>query len=85
MPGIVAWATDGTGRAGASGDTAVVPGYDPSIMAVATSTYVGGVTTGCVAPTTISATSAIGNPVCHAISSSIVAINDCSVMSKGDP
>ena len=48
--GIVAWATNGTGHGDAFGDTVVVPGCDPSIMVTATSTYVGGVMTGYVAP-----------------------------------
>ena len=36
MPGAVAWATDGMGRANASGDAAVKPSYDTSIRAATT-------------------------------------------------
>jgi len=84
-PGAVAWATDGTGRADASGDATVAHGYDQSITAAATSTGIGGVTTGCVAPTMVGATSAVGSPVHPAIGSGITAVIGCSVMSEGDP
>ena len=63
MPGVVAWAANGTGHAGASGTAVFTPDYDPSITATATSTYVGRVTTGGVAPTMVSATSTVGSPV----------------------
>ena len=85
MPGTVAWATNGTGRAGASDATVVVLGYDPSIMAAATSTYVGGVTTDCVVPTTVGATSTVGSPVRPAIDSGITAITGCFVTFEGTP
>ena len=84
-PSAVAWATDGMGHANALGNAAVVPGYDPSIMTAATSTCIGGVTTGCVTPATVGATSAVGSPVLPTIGSVITAVTGCSMMSEGDP
>ena len=73
------------GRASASGAAAVAPGYDPSIMAAATSSCVGGVMTGCVAPATVSATSVVGSPVCPIIISGTAAITGCSAIAEGAP
>ena len=84
-PGTVAWATDGTGHANTSGDAAVVPGYDPSVTATTTSTYVDGAMTSCVTPTTVDATSSVGSPIHPTSDSGIVAIIGCSATSKGGP
>ena len=82
MPGAVAWAADGAGRAGALGAAAVAPSYDQSITDAATCTYVGGVMTGSIAPTTVGAMSAVGSPIRPAVSSAIAAITSCSVTSE---
>ena len=83
MLGAVAWATNGMGHANALGDAAVAPGCDPSITADATSTYVGGVTTSYVVPTTVSAMGVVSRPVCPTIGSYIAAITGCSMTSEG--
>ena len=53
--------------------------------ATTTSAYVGGVLTGCVAPTTVGAASAVGSPVRPIINSGIAAITSCTITSKGVP
>ena len=73
------------GRANISGDVAVAPDCDPSIMGTTTSTYISGVMTGCIMPATIGTTSAVGSPVRPVIGSGIVAITGCSAISEGDP
>ena len=73
------------GRTNASSNATVMPGYDPSITATATSTYIGTVTPGCIVPATVDATSAVGSPVRPTVSSSITTITGCSVTSEGTP
>ena len=63
----------------------VAPGYDPPIMAVATSTYVGGVPIGYVTPATVGTTSAVGSTARPVVGNGIVAIVGCSATSKGAP
>jgi len=82
-PGTVAWAVDGAGHTGASGATTVVLDRDPSVTTAATSTYVGRVTTGCVAPTTVGAMSTVGSLVHPVIGSGIAAMASCSTTSEG--
>lgn len=84
-PGAVAWAIDGMGHADASGNAAVKPGCDPSVMGAATSTYGGGVMTGCVVPTTVDAMSVVGSPVRPVIGSGITAVPGCSTTAEGTP
>jgi len=48
-----------------------------------TSTCIGGVTAGCIAPATVDATSVVGSPVRVVIDSGIAAIIGCSATSKG--
>ena len=76
-PGAVTWATNGMGRASASGAAAVVPGYDPSITTAATFAYIDGVMTGYVMPAMVGATSMV--------SSGIMVITGCSTTSEGTP
>ena len=83
--GIVAWAINGMDHANALGNTMVAPRCDPSVMTATISTYVGGVTIGCIMPTTVGAMSMVGSPVCPAVGSGIAAITGCSMMSEGDP
>ena len=83
--GAIAWATDGICRANASGDAAVVPGYDPSITPAITSTCVDRVTTGYVTPAMVGATSMVDSPVRPVVGSGIVAITGCSATSEGTP
>ena len=54
-------------------------------MVVATSTCVSGVTTGCNAPATVDAMSAVGSLVHPTVSSGIAAITGYSTTSKGTP
>ena len=84
-PGAITWAVDGTGHSNALGDTAVASGYDPSIMAAATSTCIGGVTTGYAVPTMVGTMSAVGSPIHPAVGSSIMAITSRSATSEGAP
>ena len=83
--GAIAWAIDGMDHAIASGDVAVAHGYDPSVLATATTTYVGGVMTGYIAPTMFGDTSAVSSPVCPTVGSGIMAITSCSTTSEGAP
>ena len=85
MPDSVTWATIGMGRVGSSGVATIAPGYDPSITADATSTYVGGVLTGCVMPATVDATSVVGSPICPIVGSGIATITSYSTTSEGVP
>ena len=73
------------GRAGSSGATTIAPSCDPRVTAAATSTCVGGVTTGCVAPTVVGATSEVGSYVRLVISSGITLIVGYSATSEGAP
>ena len=83
--GAITWAADGSGRAKAIGDPAVAPGCDPSVTVAATSTYIGGVKTGYVMPTTVGATRAVDSAVRPAFGSGIAVVTDCSVTSEGAP
>lgn len=84
-PGVVAWATDGTSCADTSGNVAVALGCDPSITFATTSTCVHRVMTGCVAPATVGATSAVGSLIRPADGSSIAAVTGCFATFKGAP
>ena len=84
-PGAVTWATDGMGHADASGTAAVAPGCDPSVTVAATSTCIDGVTIGCVVPTMVGTTSAVGSPICLIVGSSIAIVTGCSMTSKVTP
>ena len=61
----------------------IAPGCDPPVTAATTPAYVGGVLTGCIAPTTVGAMSTVGNPVRPIIGCGIAAITGCSVTSEG--
>ena len=76
---------DGIGRAGALGAAAVAPGYDPSVMAVATSTYVNRVMTSYATPIMVNAMSVVGSPIRPTIGSGIVVVTGCSATSEGAP
>ena len=82
-PAIIAWATDGTGHAadgtGHLGDAIVASSCDPSVMVVATSTYIGWVMTSYIKPITIGAMSVVGSVVRPAIGSGITPITSYSV------
>ena len=63
----------------------IAPSYDPPIIVAATSTYIGGVMTSCVAPTTVGAMSAVGSPIHPIVGSGVATIVGCSTTSKGVP
>lgn len=84
-PDSIAWATDGVGHTGTSGTTTIVPGCDPPIIATATSTCIGWVMIGYVAPTIVGATSVVGSPVRPIVGSSVATIVRCSVIFEGAP
>ena len=63
----------------------IAPSYDPPIIVAATSTYIGGVMTSCVAPTTVGAMSAVGSPVRPIVGSGVATIVGCSVIFEGTP
>ena len=85
MSGAAAWVANGTGWSDTLADAVVTPGYDPSVMGAATSTCIGGVTTGCAAPVMVGTMSTIGSPVRPIIMSGTAAITDCSTTTEGAP
>ena len=63
----------------------IAPGCDPPVIATVATAYVDGVLIGCIVPTIIGATSAVGSPVHPIIGSSITAIASYSAACEGIP
>ena len=63
----------------------IAPGYDLPITAATTTTCIGGVMTGYVAPTVVDAMSVVDSPICPIVGSGVATIVGHSVSSKGAP
>jgi len=63
----------------------IAPDLNPPVIDTTTYICVGGVTTGYVAPTVVSAISAVGIPISPIAGSGVAAIIGCSVTFEGTP